>query len=252
VDEFLQARSLAANSRKAYQQDLQRFMDWTDQSWAAVTRRQVALFKGYLLEEQQLAPATVNRVLTTLKNFYQWLVDSDHVLKNPTTAINLLKLEEPEAQDLSESEVSEIFQAAKGSNFVERDTALVAVLLHGLRAQEVSQLNLNDYDGRRLHIRKAKADSKGYVPLTQSAVLDVNDYLQWRQQQGEVLEPTSPLFLSYSRRSFGQRLSYWGIRDVIDGIKTVTEIDLHAHRFRHTFAVNSGNYDRKIVKGFRK
>jgi integrase/recombinase XerD len=238
VDEFLMARSLSDNSKKAYQQDLQRFMDWTQTAWAAVTPRQVALFKDDLLEEKFLAPATVNRVLTTLKNFYGWMVDSEYVAKNPTKTIDLLELESPEAQDLSEAELASIYQVAAGSNYCERNTALVSILLHGLRAAEVSALNLEDYDGTRLHVRKAKSDSKGYVPLKEKARIDLDAYLEWRSQQGEELQPASPLFISRSRRSFGKRLTYWGIRDVVDAIQQVTGIDLHAHRFRHTFATD--------------
>lgn len=238
VDEFLMARSLSANSKKAYQQDLQRFMDWTQTAWGAVTPRQVALFKDDLLEEKSLARATVNRVLTTLKNFYGWMVDSEYVTKNPTKTIDLLELESPLAQDLSEAELVSIYQVAAKSNYCERNTALVSILLHGLRAAEVSALNLEDYDGMRLHIRKAKSDSKGYVPLKQKARMDLDTYLEWRRQLGEELQPTSPLFISRSRRSRGKRLTYWGIRDVVDTIKQETGIDLHAHRFRHTFATD--------------
>ncbi|OWY65524.1 integrase domain-containing protein SAM domain-containing protein [cyanobacterium TDX16] len=218
VDEFLMARSLSDNSKKAYQQDLQRFMDWTQSAWAFVTPRQVALFKDDLLEEKSLAPATANRVLTTLKNFYGWMVDSEYVAKNPTKTIDLLELESPEAQDLSEAELASIYQVAAGSNYRERNTALVSILLHGLRAAEVSALNLEDYDGRRLHVRKAKSDSKGYVPLKERARRDLDAYLEWRSRQGEELQPASPLFISRSRRSFGKRLTYWGIRDVVDGV----------------------------------
>jgi integrase/recombinase XerD len=238
VEEFLQARSLAPNSRKAYQQDLQRFMDWTETGWAQVTRRQVAHFKAWLIEEQQLAPATVNRALTTLKNFYGWMTDSEHVSKNPTTAIALLKLEEPEAQDLSAVEVAQIVEAVLQGTFSHRDLALIAVLLHGLRAAEAVALNLEDYDSTRLHIRKAKGDSKGWVPLKTQARQQVDTYLSWREEQGESLGGDRPLFLSYSRHSYGQRLSYWGIRDVMKRIKSVTGIDLNAHRFRHTFATD--------------
>lgn len=238
VDEFLMARSLSVNSKKAYQQDLQRFMDWTQTAWGAVTPRQVALFKDDLLEEKSLAQATANRVLTTLKNFYKWMVDSEYVAKNPTKAIDLLELESPEAQDLSEAELVSIYQVAAKSSYCERNTALVSILLHGLRAAEVSALNLEDYDGMRLHIRKAKSDSKGYVPLKQKARMDLDTYLEWRSLQGEELQPTSPLFISRSRHSLGKRLTYWGIRDVVDAIKQETGIDLHAHRFRHTFATD--------------
>ncbi len=38
------------------------------------------------------------------------------------------------------------------------------------------------------------------------------------------------------RRRLGQRLTYLGIREVMDGLREATGIDVHAHRFRHTFA----------------
>jgi hypothetical protein len=50
----------SVNSKKTYQQDLQRFMDWTQTAWDAVTPRQVVLFKDDLLEEKSLAPATAS------------------------------------------------------------------------------------------------------------------------------------------------------------------------------------------------
>lgn len=109
-------------------------MDWTSTTWGAVTPRQVALFKDDLREEKSLAPATVNRVLTTLKNFYEWMVDSEYVAKNPTKTIDLLELESPEAQDLSEAELVSIDRVVAQSNYCERNTALVSILLHGLRA----------------------------------------------------------------------------------------------------------------------
>jgi integrase/recombinase XerD len=237
VQEFLQARSLSPNSEKAYRQDLARFMAWTDRAWADITGRQVTQFKTHLMQEQ-LAPATINRVLSTLKNFYAWMVDADYVPKDPTKAIHLLTLEEPEAQDLSQLEVAQIYQTVTGGKFPERDLAIISILLHGLRAAEASNLNIGDYDGTRLHIRKAKADSKRYGPLNALARTHLEGYFQWRQERGDALKEDDPLFISCSNRSYGQRLSYKGIWEVVNAIARVTRIDLHAHRFRHTFATD--------------
>lgn len=74
IDEYLQARSLSPKTQTAYRQDLQHFLNWSDQAWAVVTPRQVAQFKTYLLRtengKQVLSNATVRRVLGTLKSFY--------------------------------------------------------------------------------------------------------------------------------------------------------------------------------------
>ncbi|MEX0268949.1 tyrosine-type recombinase/integrase [Leptolyngbyaceae cyanobacterium UHCC 1019] len=244
VKEFLQARSLAPKSQKAYRQDLQCFLNWTDKGWAEVTPRQVAQFKAYLMRQdlatgrRSLSDATVRRILGTLKNFYGWMVRSRYVSINPTTEVDLPKLTEPEAQNLKDREVEKIVQTALASSLPERNIALIAVLLHGLRAEEVSALNLEDYDGRRLRIREAKADSKGWVPLTSQGKEAVERYLQWRELTGETLSPERPLFISHSRRNLWQRLGYDGIRKVMNAISKQTGIDFHAHQFRHTFATN--------------
>ena len=89
VKEFLQARSLAPKSQKAYRQDLQYFLNWTDKRWAEITPRQIAQFKAYLMRQdletgkRSLSDATVRRILGTLKNFYGWLVRSRYVSINP-------------------------------------------------------------------------------------------------------------------------------------------------------------------------
>ncbi len=46
------------------------------------------------------------------------------------------------------------------------------------------------------------------------------------------------IFVSHSRRNQGERLSYDGIRKVVEAICLMTGLDLHAHQFRHTFATN--------------
>ena len=179
--------------------------------------------------QRALSDATVRRILGTLKNFYGWLVRSRYVSLDPTNAVDLPKLTEPEAQNLKETEVEQILQAAAASALPERNLALILVLLHGLRAEEVSRLNLEDYDGRRLHIREAKADSKGFVPLTPQGKAVLEGYFQWRTIAEAVLAPDCPLFISHSRRNVGQRLRYDGIRKVMETLSKQTGIPFHAH-----------------------
>lgn len=149
VEEFLKARSLADNSKKAYRRELQRFLAWTERPISQITPRQIVQYKEHLA--QSLAESSVNRALSALKSFFGWLIEAypDSLATNPAKAVALNKLPSPPAFDLSESEV-EALVAAVGQLPPERqyrETALVAVLLHGLRAGEVAALNLGDYDG---------------------------------------------------------------------------------------------------------
>lgn len=97
------------------------------------------------------------------------MVESDHGPKNFITTVSLLSLEEPEAQDLSEVEVTQILEVLTQRKFSYQDLALISVLLHGLRTEESASLKLEDYDGTRLHSPRAKSDSKGFVPLKAQA-----------------------------------------------------------------------------------
>jgi integrase/recombinase XerD len=244
IDEFLIARSLSSNSQRAYRQDLKAFTDWTRAPWAMVSPRLVAQFKEHLMREEKgqrvRSDATVRRILGTLKNFCGWMTRSRYLEFDPTLEIDLPKLPEPEADNLSQSEVERILDAAIGETTLpERNLAILMLLLHGFRASEVCALNLEDYqDGTRLRIRQSKADSKGTVPLNAAGRAALNGYLGWRSERGETLSPESPMFVSYSRQNAGARLTYGGIRTLVDKLSEKTGIDFHSHQGRHTFATN--------------
>jgi integrase/recombinase XerD len=244
IDEFLMARSLAPKSQKAYREDLARFTSWTDAAWGNITPRLVAQYKAHLLridpksQKRALADASVLRILQTLKNFLGWMARSGYIDRDPTTEVSLPKLAEPEANHLTDEQVEAIFKAAIASSLPERNMALLSVLRHGLRAQEVSDLNVGDFDGQRVQIRQAKADSKGTVPLDLDAQMWVKQYLDWRAEQGEAIADDSPLFTSHSNRNTGQRMGYHAIQKQMKAIAATVGFDFHAHQFRHTFATN--------------
>jgi integrase/recombinase XerD len=220
VEEFLQARSLAANTQKAYRQELKRFLAWTDRAWTDITPRQIAQFKGYL-QAQRLAPSSINRALTALMSFFDWLrlAYPEQLTQNPTAAVEMEPLPLPPARDLSEMEVGALYLALEERGETEvRDRALLAVLSHGLRAEEVVNLNLGDYDGVRLTIRTAKNDSTGTVPLSSQARSQLNTYLVQRRSEAGELSPENPLFLSQGRNRIGQRLGYQGLYHVVKSL----------------------------------
>ena len=131
VEEFLMARSLSAKTKQAYEQDLKRFLDWTDTSWVEVTPRRVAQFKEYLMRSDPksskwvLSDATVYRTLGTLKNLYGWMFRSRYVNHDPTTEVDKPKLKEPTAQNLTDETLVLIHQVVTNSSLPERNAALI-------------------------------------------------------------------------------------------------------------------------------
>jgi Phage integrase family len=141
-------------------------------------------------------------------------------------------------QEWSADQVKALFEATtQRGETATRDRALLWILLHGLRAGEVEALNVGDFDGKRVTIREAKDDSVGQVPLLPEAVETLENYLNLRHHAGEEGEEGSPLFLSASNNSKGQRLSYWGIYKVVKELAAIAGVkNSHPHRGRHTVA----------------
>jgi integrase/recombinase XerD len=248
VQEFLQASNFAANTEKAYCIELERFMKWSDKAWHGITPRDIAQFKQYLKDEcrtrkgKPLSPAAINQALTALKSFYKWFQQAGYMSLSeilPTAAAKFEKLGNPLPRHLSPNQMEAIFQAVLGDGDIDlRDRALLAVLTHGLRAEDISSLNVGHYDGIRLNFLRKKDKSGAIVPLRQVAREQIEAYLERRRSQQEELTDGSPLFLSYDFRSGGQRLGYQGIYYFTKArLGTATGIpDLTPHRFRHTYA----------------
>ncbi|ABW32880.1 tyrosine-type recombinase/integrase [Acaryochloris marina] len=243
VEEFMRSREISSNTRKAYERDLKQFMDWTDKGWHEISARDLDRYKNHLKVEpnqrgQLRKNATINRNLAALQSFFKWLTVRDYITKDPTLLLEKLKADPVLPQEFSQDEVDNLYQAICDRGFhTFRDRALLHLIDHGLRASEIHRLNVGDYDGQRIIIRVAKADSVGTVPLLKKARKAIDQYKQWREQQGDVLGNDSPLFVSHSNNSKGQRLQYWGIYKIFKAIADIAEVEnAHPHRGRHTLA----------------
>jgi integrase/recombinase XerD len=243
VEEYFRSRELQPNTRKSYEREFKAFLTWTEKGWQDITPRDLDRYKDYLKLQpsargRKRATATINLALSALQSLFKWLCARDYISKDPMLLLEKPKSAPIQSQEWSADEVQRLFAAIQQrGKTAPRDRALLWVLLHGLRAGEVEALNLVDFDGQRLHIREAKDDSVGRVPLLPAAIAVLETYLQQRQMDGEDLEQASPLFLSESNNSKGQRLSYWGIYKVVKELAAIAGVkDAHPHRGRHTVA----------------
>ncbi|NJN38849.1 MAG: tyrosine-type recombinase/integrase, partial [Acaryochloridaceae cyanobacterium CSU_3_4] len=240
VEEFFRSRELRPNTRKSYERAFKAFLGWTDKGWQDLTARDIDRYKEYLkalpsARGGKRSTATINLSLSAIQSLFKWLCARDYIGKDPMGLIEKPKPDPVEAQDWSPQEVNALFAATRQRGESEpRDRALLWVLLHGLRAREVEALNLADFDGKRLHVREAKDDSVGQVPLLPEAIEALQGYLRARD---EGMDSELPLFVSESNNSKGQRLSYWGIYKVVKELAAIAGVkDSHPHRGRHTVA----------------
>ena len=124
--------------------------------------------------------------------------------------------------------------------------AIVLLYTAGLRRGELLRLTIQDVDSQTgvLRICQSKFHKSRLIPLSPSALMELNHYLCKRLQPSFDLRPTSPLLCNFKRGRLGPYTGT-GLRDAIHAI--FEEAGVHGsdgrcprvHDLRHSFALQA-------------
>jgi integrase/recombinase XerD len=127
--------------------------------------------------------------------------------------------------------------------------AMITVLLWcGLRKNELVSLEMTDIDLDRkiLKVRAETSKSKRdrVIPMNNQTIDKLKDYLKERKLEKK--EYTTPFLFVSNNHDNG--LTKDGFDHFINDLVKKSGVKFHAHRFRHTFAVNLVMNDTDIAK----
>jgi len=184
-----------------------------------------------------------------LNSFFSWLAMKGYVVKNP---FDELKYPSPTYENrkfLKREEIEKILTAifikSKNSLLLKRDLVLFYILLYcGLRKEELLMLQIRDIDfsSKILTVRAetSKSNRTRYIPLHSQLIKHLKEYLNERKKY------TTPyLFVSSNRDA---RLSYAGLKHIVNKLANASDVKFHLHQFRHTFAINFLKQNNNIAK----
>jgi integrase/recombinase XerD len=183
-----------------------------------------------------LEPSTVRKELQTLRGFFRFLVDQDHVQQNFAKKLRPPKESRRPTLPFSQPDVESLVGAAKTleddnphirENTRNRAAAVLMTMLYsGLRISDVATLErkrVNLKDGRLL-LRMEKTGEPVYVKLGRPAI-----------EALAALPPEGPFFF-WSGQS-APATAIGNMRRSIDRVCAKAGVEGHPHRFRDTFAV---------------
>ena len=244
---------LAVNSVEAYRRDLRRFQEWLAKRQVEdLTVQQLADYAGWLAT-LELAPATVSRHLVSLKLFLRFLQLEGVLADNPADLLGTPKLWQRIPEVLSPQVVDKFLQAPRPTDdFMLRDRALLELLYAtGCRASELSHLSVRD-----VHLQEAyckchgKGDKERIVPLGESAISAITNYLERERSELASAASTSPTWLLLSRR--GRRLRRERIWELVKkyALRVGASSTVSPHTLRHSFATHllAGGADLRQVQ----
>lgn len=249
VKEFLNylqdERHLSQNTIISYQRDLGQVIDFFDHrgisNWEQVD--QYGLME--LLSEfrqQHKSNATLNRLISSLRQFYKFMIRHHYLRVNPMEMIDhqytVKKTKAPVI--LTEAEIERLLKIPDTTTLLGiRDRALLEVMdATGMRVTEIINLPLS-----ALHLDLSlvqlgeNSERERMIPLSKPAVQWLNKYLtEARPQLVNDQEKTDTVFvnahgMSLTRQGVWKKMKEWVAKAEIDK-------DVTPQTFRYSFAVH--------------
>lgn len=196
IDRFdrylLSDERVSAHTLDSYRRDLRQFVHYLNISAAAadnvgqVDALDLKGFISYLLDNGRTA-RSINRKLSALRKFFNWLKLTGQIPTNPAAKIRGLKQQKRLPVFLDENRTAELVEAPQAEAEINellslRDSALFEVLYStGMRVSSLARLNLSDYlpgeSSLQIH---TKGGGEQVVPLGETAIMALQQYIKKR------------------------------------------------------------------------
>ena len=228
----------------AYQRDLTDFFHFCEVKKLQLQDIEASDLREYLaerVERDQLSSSSLQRHLTSIRQFMKWAEQGQYLVQNPSEDFKLKRQPRPLPGMIDIETINQILDQAAPEKILDhqlwlRDKAMLELLYSsGLRLAELQGLSFKDIDFNRMLLRiTGKGNKTRIVPFGQKAkdslLLWMSVYRIW---QGDLRADFS-IFIStkgqtLTPRQIENRVKYQAQRAGVN-------VDLHPHLLRHCFA----------------
>lgn len=262
------------HTRDAYMRDLKKFLQFLSVRFRGMDEFKVELphvvmFKDQLVAEDY-SPKSINRVMSCLWSFYEYLIDMKYIERNPVERVKRFKVEKTvKTQDLSDQEVVDLLGAinTESDSGKLHKAVLTLFFTTGMRHREVSHLrfrNLDEENGFTIIRYKAKGGSEMIHPLNPKAEAALAEYLQsvkfemktddyiFRGTKGNGLQPLDPKSLNYIIKKYAKKIGVKGRITIHSARSTVIGMLLDKGHSIERVADFVGHKDMAMTRAYNK
>ena len=251
-------KNMSLNTASSYAADLKIFFRFIKQQNLNIGMvRQSDIGKFFQSQRQEgFSDNTVSRRLSTMKQFFKFLVREGYLDRNPCEDIKNFKKNKTIPGFLSEEEVLRILNAANlvGKDNTERtrNKALIEILYaSGMRVSELVSLRKSDFIGSpELILIKGKGNKERMVPISKIALSVTKKYLTELKKTNIGFYKSDFLFPSRSKNGHLNRERFFLIIKEIANNAGLNAKYISPHKIRHAFASHllSNGADLRVIQ----
>jgi integrase/recombinase XerC len=232
-------RRLPANTVASYGRDLRALLEFCEQQelddWRALDSQHVRLFAARA-HAGGLAPRSVQRRLSAVRSFCNYLIRERALTNNPANEIRAPKVKPHLPETLDVDQIQRLIEIPTDTPLAKRDRAIMELFYSsGLRLTELTSLDTAQLDLADSTVRVlGKGDKTRIVPVGRHARTALR---AWLQDRAALVKPgVTALFVGQggkrlTARAVQLRISYWARRQGL-------QVGAYPHLFRHSFATH--------------
>ena len=239
IDSFLShlevVRHLSPHTISSYRRDLDSFFTFLKEkndSWEEVQDHQV---RGFVAQERRrgLSARSIQRALSSIRSFFNYLLDEEVVETNPAANISSPKSAQLLPKALDTDLVKRLLDFKPQGDIEIRDKAMVELLYSsGLRLSELCGLNMDSISIKERSCRVVgKGNKTRDLPVGEKAIQSLRDWLLVREHIS--CDASKALFLNKN----GKRISTRSVQLRLERLSKKRGLPMvNPHMLRHSFA----------------
>jgi len=268
IEQFLEMalaeRGIAENSLLSYKRDLSDYRQFLTQKSITELSASTEDIDKYIisLAEKEIAPRSINRKISTLKSYYNFLISENHTNYNPTLVVDLPKYGNKLPSVLSVEDIRLLLDFCHNDPSPEgvRLCAMIHLIYaSGLRVSELVSLKLveitsgyKSMEVRSTFLVKGKGGKERMVVISYKARRAIADYLQIREHFCKSKSQLAKTYFFTSNSSQGH-MTRQNFATLLKQVALKSGLDpdiISPHVLRHSFASHllEGGADLRVIQ----
>ena len=233
-------KKLSANTLQSYKRDITQYQEYIDKNGLNYLKLDNKDIDKYFesLKKMNKKTSTISRNLATIRSFYQFLVRTKKIKKDPTLGVQSPKVEKKVPNILTSKEVELLLEQPKSIDLKGiRDKAMLEfAYATGMRVTEIISLNIEDVNLEQSYVACNSGTKKRNIPLGSISLKALKDYIEKARPILIRDENINALFVNIN----GKRLTRQGFWKIVKYYKEQAHIskDITPHVLRHSFATH--------------